>query len=350
MARIRSIHPGFFTDEEMVSVSAFARLLFLGLLTESDDGGVFEWKPVSLKMRIFPADNVDLPALLEELIQAGRVTRYSVEGRQYGAVRNFCKYQRPKKPKLVHVRTPEVETWTASNASGGEPDDDDGPPVPKKSELAPQMEDGGGRREDGKKNPHSALPVRASAEPATEPAALGLTAGSGEGQERTPPTPPPKPPRGPNEVGQIVVAFDEAQERVFGARKRQLPNGKDHTHARRLLDLGLKPQDAADLFEAILKPMAARGRDAPRALSYVEGAVADHLAELRRPLPTAVREAGAAEVYDPQNWRLKIAAFKEGGQWLRMYGPKPGEKGCAAPAALLEAFGYTVGAADGQAA
>jgi len=52
LARIRSIHDGFFTDENLVSVSVFARLLFLGLGVQADDKGVFEWKPITLKMRM----------------------------------------------------------------------------------------------------------------------------------------------------------------------------------------------------------------------------------------------------------------------------------------------------------
>jgi hypothetical protein len=50
MSRIRSLHPGFFTDERLVTTSLEARLLFLGLGIEADDKGIFEWKPVTLKM------------------------------------------------------------------------------------------------------------------------------------------------------------------------------------------------------------------------------------------------------------------------------------------------------------
>lgn len=102
MARIRSLHPGFWTDEAIVGLSFPARLLLQGLWTESDDQGVFEWKPVVLKMRLFPADDIDVGALLAELVQADCVKGYEVNGRRYGAVRNFTKYQRPKKPRAVH--------------------------------------------------------------------------------------------------------------------------------------------------------------------------------------------------------------------------------------------------------
>ena len=57
MARIRSLHPGQWTDEAFVAVSPLARLLALGLRNEADDEGVFPWKPVTLRMRLLPADN-----------------------------------------------------------------------------------------------------------------------------------------------------------------------------------------------------------------------------------------------------------------------------------------------------
>src|SRR5690349_11963152 len=102
MSRIRSVHPGFFRDEDLVACSAFARLLYIGLGIEADDKGIFEWKPVQLKMTLFPADAVDVAQLLAELVAAGNVKRFEVGGRAFGAIRNFRKYQRPKTPNNVH--------------------------------------------------------------------------------------------------------------------------------------------------------------------------------------------------------------------------------------------------------
>lgn len=98
MPRIRSIHPGFPTDEDMIECSIPARLFFLLLTTEADDYGCFEWKPIRLKVRLFPADDVDIEKLLGELVAVDKVARYTSEGRQLGAIRNFVKFQRPKKP------------------------------------------------------------------------------------------------------------------------------------------------------------------------------------------------------------------------------------------------------------
>jgi hypothetical protein len=142
MARIRSVHPGFFTDEELVGTSMAARLLIIGLWIEADDKGVFEWKPITLKMRIFPVDNVDIPEVLAELEIAKAIRSYEIEGRKYGAIRNFRVYQRPKTPNDVHPMPDDFRNWVGLTR-------DISPPIPRKGEKTPQMEDGGkGKGED----------------------------------------------------------------------------------------------------------------------------------------------------------------------------------------------------------
>ena len=63
MARIRSVHPSLFTDEAWVSCSPLARLLYIGLWTDADDQGLFEWKPLQIKMRLLPGDSADVAAM-----------------------------------------------------------------------------------------------------------------------------------------------------------------------------------------------------------------------------------------------------------------------------------------------
>lgn len=171
MARIRSLHPGLFTDENYAVLSFPARELLKGLWVEADDNGIFEWKPLTLKMRIFPADNVDVPALLEEL-ETSWVRQFQVDGKTYGACKNFCQFQRPKKPKQVYPAPEEIKPYIkyGYKARSSEQDNHDGaengngaddnqpqhptssPPVPHQfptgTEKSGQMEDGGGRREE----------------------------------------------------------------------------------------------------------------------------------------------------------------------------------------------------------
>lgn len=171
MARIRSLHPGLWTDEAFVSVSPLARLLHIGIWNECDDAGAFEWKPTTLKMRLLPVDHADVAALLEELTAANMVGRYTVDGREYGAVRNFGRFQRPKKPKSVHPMPSEWQRYAALGAGSSEldeaetssgsspkplepgpvppkaePSPDDAPQLPLSAEIAPQMKEEGGRR------------------------------------------------------------------------------------------------------------------------------------------------------------------------------------------------------------
>lgn len=111
MARIRSIHPGLATDEDLAECSRDARLFFVYLGMEADDAGVFEWKPVRLKMRLFPADDIDPDKMLAELVTANKVARFEINGKPYGAIRNFAKFQRPKSPKYIVDRTHTINEY-----------------------------------------------------------------------------------------------------------------------------------------------------------------------------------------------------------------------------------------------
>lgn len=144
MSRIRSIHPGLWTDEAFVSLSPMSRLLLMGLWNECDDNGSFAWSPLTLKMRILPADSADAAALLEEMISASIVMRYEVAGKIFGAVRNFCQFQRPKKPNSIHPQTSTVEAWVNTQARSTRDGSEPVPhPLPTPSPKRRQREDGG---------------------------------------------------------------------------------------------------------------------------------------------------------------------------------------------------------------
>lgn len=102
MARIRSIHPEQWTDDQFATCGPLARLLALGIRNWTDDNGIFEWNPVKLKMRVLPADNCDVTELLNELESTNQVFRYKVQGKDYGIVRSFQRFQNPKSPKFIY--------------------------------------------------------------------------------------------------------------------------------------------------------------------------------------------------------------------------------------------------------
>src|SRR6186713_3216949 len=126
MARIRSIHPGFWTDETLAALSDAAALFFIGLLNEADDRGVFEWKPLTLRMRLRPTKDGGVEELLAELAAHNVICRYEIDGRHYGAVRNFCRYQKPKFPKAVHPVTGAIGLFLGATRPIPEGGGDDG--------------------------------------------------------------------------------------------------------------------------------------------------------------------------------------------------------------------------------
>jgi hypothetical protein len=76
MARIRTIKPEFFTSEDIVALTPFARLLYIALWCEADKEGRLVWKPKTFKMRYLPGDAIDINALCQELTDSGLVVLY----------------------------------------------------------------------------------------------------------------------------------------------------------------------------------------------------------------------------------------------------------------------------------
>src|ERR1700761_2442463 len=122
MARIRSVHPSLFTDEAWVSCSPLARVLYIGLMTDADDQGLFEWKPLQIRMRLLPGDNADVSELLGELAAVNLIASLESGGKKLGAIRYFRKFQRPKKPNSLFVLPPEWASYVGLGEGGAEPD------------------------------------------------------------------------------------------------------------------------------------------------------------------------------------------------------------------------------------
>ncbi len=95
MARARNIKPGFFQNEDLVELSFEVRLLFIGLWTIADREGRLEDRPKRIKMAIFPADNIDVDAALEQLQSAGFLVRYDAGNMKAIQITNFAKHQNP---------------------------------------------------------------------------------------------------------------------------------------------------------------------------------------------------------------------------------------------------------------
>lgn len=90
MARIRTIKPEFFTSEDIVSLSPMARILYIALWCEADREGRLVWKPLTFKLRYLPADDCDINALCNEIVERGLVRLY---GEGYAVIPAFGAHQ-----------------------------------------------------------------------------------------------------------------------------------------------------------------------------------------------------------------------------------------------------------------
>lgn len=107
MARKRSIKPEFFEDEEISSLSAWARLLYIGLWCHMDAEGVFEANVKLIRAKIFPLESLtddDVLGLLGELSKPKNgkflLIRILHNGKDYVYCPNFTKHQK------IHIDEP----------------------------------------------------------------------------------------------------------------------------------------------------------------------------------------------------------------------------------------------------
>lgn len=123
MARIRTIKPEFFTSDDICSLPAVARLLYIGLWCEADREGRFEWRPSAFRRRYLPDDTVDIEALCQLLLDRGLVIRYG-DGLAY--IPTFSKHQHinPRESASV-LADPDAYTTRAARVTDTSPRDSD---------------------------------------------------------------------------------------------------------------------------------------------------------------------------------------------------------------------------------
>jgi hypothetical protein len=90
-----------------------ARLLFIATWCEADREGRMTWKPRTLKMRYFPADDCDIDALARELHASGLVVLY---GDDLAFIPSFSRHQHVN-PREAHSALPAPDLARVDDAS-----------------------------------------------------------------------------------------------------------------------------------------------------------------------------------------------------------------------------------------
>jgi len=125
MARIRTIKPEFFVDDDLGDLPIETRYVFIGLFCQADRDGKMDDKPRILKVQIAPYDNIDIGAALDDLSgENGHkpfIRRYvGGDGRKYIQIINWHRHQRPHhterqspRPGATEEAPPWLDLWPA---------------------------------------------------------------------------------------------------------------------------------------------------------------------------------------------------------------------------------------------
>ena len=113
MARIRTVKPEFWQDEDVGSLPPEARLLFIAAWNIADDEGLLVWTPAFLRAQVFAYDDLaldDVRGLMDKIVKVGFIHPYAgPNGKKYGWVINFRKHQKIDKPQKPKHPVPSIQ-------------------------------------------------------------------------------------------------------------------------------------------------------------------------------------------------------------------------------------------------
>lgn len=163
MARIRTIKPEFWADEDLSELPVETHMLAAALLNHADDEGYFNANPKLVKAQCCPLrdDSVSVQESLKMLSEIGYLQiGNGADGKRYGRIRNFTKHQKINRPSASKISEQTI-TWENSvnpHGVGGE----DSPPEGNRDQ-------GTGIREQGTGEPDSSDPPSTPKEPPCPP-------------------------------------------------------------------------------------------------------------------------------------------------------------------------------------
>lgn len=107
MARIRTIKPEFWLDEDLAELPCEAHMLAAAILNHCDDEGYFKANPKLIHAQVFALRDMECTTtvLVQSLQKIGYLTLFvGSDGKEYGHVTNFNNHQSINKPKASKIK------------------------------------------------------------------------------------------------------------------------------------------------------------------------------------------------------------------------------------------------------
>lgn len=107
MARIRTIKPEFWKDEELSALPEITHMFAAALLNYADDEGYFNANPALIKAELFPLrePSRNIHGMLSELSNIGYIKLYAgPKGKTFGHVVNFEVHQKVNRPTPSKIK------------------------------------------------------------------------------------------------------------------------------------------------------------------------------------------------------------------------------------------------------
>lgn len=278
MPRIRTVKPELFKHEDLfdaeIETGLPLRVAFVGLFTQCDREGRFEWRPRQLKTDILPYDQVDMERVLHALATRGFLVKYAcVSGNQekvFGAIPTFRKHQViNNKERESEIPEPTEKNIVISGLTNAcptrAPRDDDA--LATRTNLALSGKEGNKERNKERKGTTTAR----AREPATdEPEDVGVV---DQIVEKAEPGKSKQPDVDP--ATRLIEMFDTELVSIFGEEQRRRWPANGDVDSARQIDKTANGDDAKirHVMKSNMQRMHASGQPPPRSLKYFVTAI-----------------------------------------------------------------------------
>ena len=110
MARRRLIAPGLWQSGHLMRLNHRQRLLWIGIITRSDDDGKLKGEPAVLRAEVFPFDKISAKVIDDDLNLLHKevmIRRYEVAGDRYILIPKWLQHQRPSHATPSRIPNPD---------------------------------------------------------------------------------------------------------------------------------------------------------------------------------------------------------------------------------------------------